>query len=237
MAGVAQIPRSRGSLCGVLLVLLGLWGGLAPFVGPYFHFGFTPDKAFGYTSGRLYLSVIPGAAVLIGGLLVLMTRSRTVGILSGLLAALGGAWFIAGFATTADVLKKLTVSPGLPMDSSGGIALTSTIRTYAEQLSFFAGVGILIIFVAALAMGRFSMLAARDASAAGSAGYGSYPSAGPDQYPDDPEDAPAPQAQYPAAPTGQFPATQQQYPAGTGQFPPAQQQFPPAQDDFPTSAS
>ena len=39
--------------CGVLLILLGLWGGLAPFVGPYVHFGFTPDATWHYDSGRL----------------------------------------------------------------------------------------------------------------------------------------------------------------------------------------
>jgi hypothetical protein len=232
MAGVAQIPRSRGSLCGLLLILLGLWGGLAPFVGPYLHFGFTPDNAFHYTTGRLYLSVAPGAAALVGGLFVLMTRSRAVGIVSGLLAALGGAWLIAGYATVVDVLKNLTISPGLPMDSTGGTALFSTTRTYAEQLSFFAGLGILILFFAALAMGRFSMISAKDAD--GSAGYGSYQGAGQDQFPDDHEEAPAPQAQFPSA-TGQFPA-QQQHPASAAPFPPAQQ-YPPAQDDFPTSAS
>ncbi len=91
-----QIPRSRGAICGVLLILLGLWGGLAPFVGPYFHFGYTPDKTFYYSSGRLYFSVIPGAAALLGGLLVLATRNRGVGAFGGVLAALGGAWFVAG---------------------------------------------------------------------------------------------------------------------------------------------
>ena len=41
------IPRSRGAICGVLLILLGLWGGLAPFVGPYFHFGITAGQGVG----------------------------------------------------------------------------------------------------------------------------------------------------------------------------------------------
>lgn len=236
MAGMAQIPRSRGTLCGVLLVLLGAWGGLAPFIGPYLHFGFTPDKAWGYTSGRLYLSALPGGAALIGGLLVLTTRSRAVGILSGLLAALGGAWFVVGYATVVDVLKNSTISPGAglaPGSTAGIVAGGTVLRTYLEQVSFFAGLGVLIIFLAALAMGRFSMIAAKDASAAGPAGYGTYQADGPDQFPADQEDAPAAQQQYPSA-TGQFPAAQQQYPTVTGQFP-AQQEYPPSQDQFPTS--
>ena len=64
-----RIPRRRGAVCGLLLILLGLWGGLAPFVGPYLHFGYTPDKTWDFSSGRLYYSVIPAAAVLLGGLL------------------------------------------------------------------------------------------------------------------------------------------------------------------------
>jgi hypothetical protein len=221
MAGVTQIPRRRGSLCGVLLVLLGLWGGLAPFVGPYFHFGFTPDKTWAYTSGRLYLSVVPGAAALLGGLFVLLTRSRAIGIVSGLVAALGGAWFIVGYATVVDALKNLTISPGLSLPSagSGSVVLSNVLRSYLEQLSFFTGIGILIVFLAALAMGRFSMISAKDASDAGSADYGNYPAA-QDHFPGDDED----------------PHAAPQYPAATGQFPAAQQQFPPPQDQFPTSA-
>ena len=84
---VARIPRRRGGLCGFLLVLLGLWGGLIALVGPYFHFGYTPDKAWSYSSGRLYLSILPGVVTLIGGLIVMSTRSRTAGVVGGFLAA------------------------------------------------------------------------------------------------------------------------------------------------------
>jgi len=41
MSGMLRIPRSRGALSGVLLVLLGTWGGLIAFVGPYFHYAYT----------------------------------------------------------------------------------------------------------------------------------------------------------------------------------------------------
>src|ERR1700761_4774138 len=91
-----QIPRSRGGVVGVLLILVGLWGGLAPFVGPYFHFGYTPPIAMHSTQGRLYFSAVPGGAAVLGGLVVVLTRSRALGVLGGLLATLGGAWFIAG---------------------------------------------------------------------------------------------------------------------------------------------
>lgn len=159
MNDVVSIPRSRGAVCGVLLILLGVWGGLAPFVGHYLHFGFTPDKAWGWTSGRLYLSLIPGAAALLGGLMVLVTRNRAVGISGGVLSALGGVWLVAGDGIVTDVLKNHGISVGTPLQSAN---LTAALQSFLEKAGLFFGLGALIMFVAALAIGRFSMLAAKD---------------------------------------------------------------------------
>src|SRR5258708_31730855 len=94
----ANVPR-RGRVSGLLLMLLGAWGALIPFVGPYFGYAYTPDKAWAYNSGRLWLSVAPGAAVFLGGLLATVSaRAAQVG---AFLAALGGAWFVLGQLLTA----------------------------------------------------------------------------------------------------------------------------------------
>ena len=34
MTTMLQVPRSRGAVSGLLLVLLGLWGALIPRIGP-----------------------------------------------------------------------------------------------------------------------------------------------------------------------------------------------------------
>ena len=155
------IPRSRGAVCGLLLILLGLWGGLATFVGPYFHFGFAPDRSWAYTSGRLYYSIVPAAAVLLGGVLVLLTRNRAIGIVGGALAVLGGAWFALGNGVVTYVVKSVSISVGTPIGAAGsGGALTA--RMYLEEVALFGGLGLLIVLVAGLAIGRFSMLAAKD---------------------------------------------------------------------------
>ena len=75
MAGMLRVPRSRGALNGVLLVLLGLWGGLIAFVGPYFHYAYTPDQGFTYTTGRLWLEILPAAGTVVGGLILGGTAS------------------------------------------------------------------------------------------------------------------------------------------------------------------
>lgn len=164
-----RIPRRRGVVCGLLLILLGLWGGLAPFVGPYFHFGFTPDKTWVYNNGRLYYSIVPAAAVLLGGLLAAVTRNRGLGVFGGLLGVLGGAWFGIGQGFTTTVLKR-SIASGKPILRSGQ-TLTS-LHAYVETLAMFAGLGLLVVFIAALAMGRFSLLAAADL---GSDYYADYP--------------------------------------------------------------
>jgi hypothetical protein len=164
MTGVAQIPRSRGGASGVLLILLGAWGGLAPFIGPYFRYAYTPDKAWAYTSGRLWLSVIPGAAALLGGLLAAVTSHRAVGVLGALLGALGGAWLIVGVAVTG-LVKHGSISPGAPLAGPLG-PLNSATRVFLESLGFFTGTGVLIVFVSALALGRFSVVGVRDAALA-----------------------------------------------------------------------
>ena len=96
MSGMLRIPRSRGTLSGALLVLLGAWGGLIAFIGPYFHFAYTPDRAWSYTTGRLWLEILPGAGALAGGVIVLASSyRRPVALFGTWLAALSGAWFAA----------------------------------------------------------------------------------------------------------------------------------------------
>jgi hypothetical protein len=200
MAGVARIPRSRGGVTGALLILLGVWGGLVPFVGPYFHYAYTPDKAWAYTSGRLWLSIAPGAAALVGGLLVVLASYRAVGLIGALLGALGGAWFILGGAITGQVLNSRSISPGSPLLGSVG-PFSSATRQFLESLGFFTGTGVLIVFLAALALGRFSVVSVRDAELAADIDYS-------------PGEAGVP------ATTGELPAAtgQEEYQTTTGSF-------------------
>jgi hypothetical protein len=218
MAAVTRIPRRRGSLCGALLILLGAWGALVPFVGPYFRFAFTPDRTWDYTTGRLYLSILPGAAAVAGGLLVAATRSRAAGTLGGLLAAAGGAWFVAGQGIVTTLLKRPSITAGVPVPRGAAAAAgPTTAWQFLEMLGFFTGVGILIIFFGALGLGRFTMISARDVVAE-PAGYG-------DDYAD-PADAAT--SSYPAGATfpGDEPSTAQ-FPSPTGQFPASRAPFEP----------
>jgi hypothetical protein len=151
---------SRGRGIGGLLMLLGAWGAVIPFVGPYFGYAFTPDKAWAYTSGRLWLSIVPGAVAFLGGLLVL--ASDRMAAPGAFLAALGGAWFVLGQSIVAEAFSGDSISSGSPVTASGA-AFGPTTMKFFEGLGFFDGLGVVIVFFAALAMGR--AISARRAAA------------------------------------------------------------------------
>jgi hypothetical protein len=143
-----QMRRSRGAFSGFLLMLLGLWGALIPFVGPYFDYAYTPDKAWTYNTGRLWLELLPGAAVFFGGFLLMIARSRHTALFGALLAAAAGAWFTLG-----PVLSPLW-NNHVPM---GGTPASNTVyMRIMEQLGFFTALGVVIVFVAAMALGRIA---------------------------------------------------------------------------------
>jgi hypothetical protein len=73
--GRLWIRRTRGAGSGILLVFLGAWGALIPFIGLYFSLTFTPDGAWTWSAGRGWLEVLPGAAAL-GGLLLQGSGNR-----------------------------------------------------------------------------------------------------------------------------------------------------------------
>jgi hypothetical protein len=171
-----QVPRSRGAVSGLLLVLLGLWGALIPLAGPYFHYAYTPDKAWMFTAGRTWLEIVPGAAVFLGGVILMVSASRVVAMVGAWLAAAGGAWFAVGTVISPIWPAASTLNPGSP-------AGTTTLIRQVEHLGFFTGLGVVIVFVAALALGRLTVVGVRDARLADRA----VPE--PEPQPEEPEPA------------------------------------------------
>jgi hypothetical protein len=142
-----RIRRTRGMFGGLLVALLGIWGGLIPFVGPYFHYAFTPDKAWTYTTGRLYLEILPAAGALLGGLIMMAARHRHAALFGSLLAIASGAWFALG-----NVFAPLwTVA-----NPAGVPAAAGTLHRIFEQIGFFSGLGIVIVLIAAMVAGRIT---------------------------------------------------------------------------------
>ena len=141
-----RLPRSTGALSGLLVILLGIWGALVPFFGPYFHYAFGSYQTWHYTSERLWLCILPGAVAAIGGLMLLRSAHRTTGLFGGWLALAAGAWFAIGPS-----ISLLWHSAGNPI----GAPMGGHTRQAIEWLGYFSGLGVLIAALAAFAMGRY----------------------------------------------------------------------------------
>ena len=165
MTAILRVPRTRGAGSGVLLILLGVWGALIPFVGPYFNFAYTPDTAWTWTWGRFFLEVAPGVAVALGGLILLISSIRPVAMFGAALAAAAGAWFTVG-TLLGPVWASYNTLGGVPEALSPGSPTGGPLHMVAEHLSFFTALGVVIVFVAAVAFGRLAIVGARDAQLA-----------------------------------------------------------------------
>ena len=128
--GSLHMPRSRGAVSGLLLIILGVWGALIPFIGPYFHFAYTPDQVWAWSTARAWLEVFPGVTTAVGGFLVLVSGNRATAMFGGWLAVIAGAWFVVG----------RTLAPLLRLGDIGHpIAVTDAKRAAIEISYFFAG--------------------------------------------------------------------------------------------------
>jgi FtsH-binding integral membrane protein len=83
----SQIGSKAYALSGLAIIAFGVWAVLAPFVGT----GETWTSNFNH----VMLSVLPGAAAALGGLMMLSRRPQLAWI-GGLVALAGGVWFMVG---------------------------------------------------------------------------------------------------------------------------------------------
>ena len=150
--GTLHMPRSRGAVSGLLLLILGVWGALIPFIGPYFHFAYPPDQAWVWSTARAWLEVFPGVVTALGGFLLLISGNRATAMFGGWLAVIAGAWFVVG-RTLASTLRLGDV--GQP------IAATDAKRAVIEIASF-SGLGALIVFLGGAVLARVTIRTARD---------------------------------------------------------------------------
>src|SRR5258708_14493178 len=86
---------------------------------------------------------------MLGGLIVLASAYRPVAHFGAWLAAVSGAWFALG-SILGPTWSGIRMNPGTPV---GGAT-----RRALEQIGFFTGLGVVIAGVAAVALGRLSVV-------------------------------------------------------------------------------
>jgi hypothetical protein len=175
--GSLHMPRSRGAVSGLLLIILGAWGALIPFVGPYFHFAYTPDQTWAWSTARAWLEVFPGVTAVVGGVLLLISGNRATAMLGGWLAVIAGAWFVVG----------RTLAPTLRLGDVGQPIAATDAKHAVLEIAYFSGLGALIVFFGGAALARMSVRTARDVeyalaneSAADTSGAFAAPAVSPD---------------------------------------------------------
>lgn len=152
--GTATMPRSRGALTGLILVVLGVWGAIVPFIGPYFHYQFINHSAWSFpTYGRLWLEILPGAVTVLAGLMLIGVTRRGSAVFAGMLAVIAGGWFVIG--QTVSMLWNHGFS-------QAGTPLGGNVMRTIEQLGYFYVLGAAIVALGALIAGRMAATPARD---------------------------------------------------------------------------
>ena len=150
--GRLQMPRSRGAASGFLLILLGIWGRSSRSSGRT-----SISRSAPTTSGRGQRRVAgsrccPALRRPSGGFLLLSSRNRFTAMLGGWLTVFAGAGSSWGgrwpgrWVSETPVLRWRRPRPGAS----------------ASELAYFYGLGALIIFLGAIALGRLSVRSARD---------------------------------------------------------------------------
>ena len=150
--GRLTIARSRGAASGIVLIVLGLWGALIPFVGPSFDFAYDPGQGSAWSAARGWLEVLPGVVTVIGGLLLVTSRNRAAAVLGAWLTIVAGAWFVVGRVVATTLTIGQIGAPVAPTDAKAAWL----------ELSYFYGLGALIVFFGATALGRVSVRSVRD---------------------------------------------------------------------------
>lgn len=159
-----RIPRTRGGLTGLALMILGAWAALIPFVGPYFNYQMHNDQTWFWFADRLWLEILPGVAIFIGGMVLTVSAFRASARSGALLAALGGIWLVIGPS-----MSMLWNSGRIEVGPALGANGTRTL----EWIGFFYGAGALAIALGSYAYGMLTtrpVVGTAEAAAAGTAG-------------------------------------------------------------------
>jgi hypothetical protein len=140
-----RIPRTKGAISGGIVLLLGLWGGLVPFIGPYFNFAMHSDQTWQWFTDRGWLEVLPGAVAVLGGMLMIRGGRRSSISLGAMLGLAAGLWYVAG-PVVSSLWNNGLVTIGPPLGAH-------TFTRALEWIGYFYGVGALLILFSSYALG------------------------------------------------------------------------------------
>jgi hypothetical protein len=152
--GRLAMPRRRGALTGLLILVLGAWAALVPLIGGYFSFEFSGNSEWSFSTAHVVYSIVPGVVAVIGAFMLMTSANRATATLGAQLALAAGIWLVIGPALSL-LWNDGEWATGQPTGSPGKQALL--------WLAYFHGVGAAITALAGTAFGRVTARHARDA--------------------------------------------------------------------------
>jgi hypothetical protein len=145
-----RIPRTKGALSGLIIMILGVWGALIPFVGPYFDYALHADQTWQWFGDRFWLEVLPGIVAVIGGFMLFSGTRRGGMSLGAMLALAAGLWFIVGpQVSTLWNDGQITIGPAVAKHN---------FTRMLEWIGFHYGLGGLITMFSSYALGFMAAL-------------------------------------------------------------------------------
>lgn len=133
----------------VLVMLVGAWGGIVPFVGPIFSFSADGSPSWYWDLAHALLWLAPGAIAVLVGFAMLSQASRVKAerarfglTVTGLVAVVSGAWFVVG-------------PWAWPVFKSGGVVFSpaSPTRELLYQVGWSLGPGMMLVLLGGCAIG------------------------------------------------------------------------------------
>lgn len=139
-------------LAGLLVLVIGAWSGIVPFVGPLFGFNGTGTPAWHWDLAHALLWACPGGVALLCGLAMLSRapsassgRSRLGSSGPGFLAACCGAWLVVG------PVAWRALEGWVPIRHAGPV------RELLYYVGYSFGPGVLLVLLGGVALGAAAL--------------------------------------------------------------------------------
>lgn len=144
-----RLGRIGLGTAGAVAVVVSIWGGIVPFVGPLFNFSGDGSGSWHWNLAHAVLAVAPGAlGVLLGLFVIAESRGIVVGkgrlslATAGTLLMVCGAWFAIGPLAWPVVANSGTY-----------FAASSHLRLLAHEVGYSIGVGLVLVVCGAFVDG------------------------------------------------------------------------------------
>jgi hypothetical protein len=149
VAEASRVPVGRLGSVGVLMLLVGAWGGIIPFVGPVFGYSADGASSWHWNLSHALLWLAPGAAACVAAAIVLglvpfaaIDRGGPGVAIVGFFAVACGAWFVIG-----------PVAWPVLYSSTPVFVHSSPLRELGYQVGYAFGPGVLLAAVGGITIG------------------------------------------------------------------------------------